>query len=55
MKVAPMVYLRSPDQVVVSVKSAVKANISIEAYEFYLHQSLPSEVNYCNIAFVLIN
>ena len=34
------------DLVVVSVKSAVKANISMEAYQFYLHQSPPSEVNY---------
>ena len=37
-----------------SVKSAVKANISMEAYQFYLHQSPSSEVNYrkdsvCNI------
>ena len=34
------------DLVVVSVKSAVKANISMEAYQFYLHQSPSSEVNY---------
>ena len=34
------------DLVAVSVKSAVKVNISIEAYQFYLHQSLSSEVNY---------
>ena len=33
------------DQVVVSVKSAAKTNISIEAYQFYLHQSPSSEVN----------
>ena len=42
------------DLIAMSVKSAVKANISMEAYQFYLHQSLSSEVNYrkdsvCNI------
>ena len=42
------------DLVAVSVKSAVKANFSMEAYQFYLRQSPFSEVNYrkdsvCNI------
>ena len=30
----------------VSVKSAVKTNISMEAYQFCLHQAPSSEVNY---------
>ena len=34
------------DLVAVSVKSAVKANISVEASQFYLHQLLSSEVSY---------
>ena len=34
------------DLVAVSVKSAVKVNISVEADQFYLHQLLSSEVNY---------
>ena len=36
------------------VKSAVKANIPVEVYQFYLHQSPSSEVNYRNTAFNLI-
>ena len=34
------------DLVAESGKSAVKANISVEAYQFYLHQSPSPEVNY---------
>ena len=34
------------DLVAVSVKSAEKANISMEAYQFYLHRSPSSKVNY---------
>ena len=34
------------DLVAVSVKSAVKANISVEAYQFFLQQSPSLEVNY---------
>ena len=34
------------DLVAVSVKSTAKANISMEAYQFYLYQSPSSEVNY---------
>ena len=34
------------DMVAMPVKSVVKANISMEAYQFYLRQSPSSEVNY---------
>ena len=34
------------DLVAVSLKRAVKANISMEPYQFYQHQSPYSEVNY---------
>ena len=36
------------DLVAVSEKGAVKANISKEAYQIYLHQLPSSEVNYPN-------
>ena len=50
MKGAPQVYLQLIDDLtdllVVLVKSAVKANISMEASQFHLQQLLSSEVNY---------
>ena len=50
MKVAPRYIYNFDDDltdlVVVSVKSAVKVNMSIETYQFYLHQLPSSEVNY---------
>ena len=50
MTVAPRYIYNSDDDltdlVAVSLKGAVKANISMEPYQFYLHQSPYSEVNY---------
>ena len=48
MKVTPRYICNFDDDLtdLVSVKSAVKGNISMEAYQLYLQQSLSSEVNY---------